>query len=205
MAPVVVPLVAPAPSIPKAVKERRLAVLVALAGFESKSWVEVAPLVRTVMVVCPRDAVEDACKTPASWREPAIVDDPLPMRPPVRDARDATERVEEAERPPRTVRLEPTDEDAVETKPARVESPATLKVLATVADADALSPPRTVRLAPTDEEAVETNPANVESPATLKVLATVADEDALSPPDTVRFPAIDEEAPAVNPPADVTT
>ena len=55
----------------------------------------------------------------------------------------ATVSVEEAERPPKTVRLDPTDEEAVETNPARVESPAMFAVPAIATDDEALNGPLT--------------------------------------------------------------
>ena len=74
----------------------REAVLVAVPALATINGVLVAPELVTVKVVWPREAVEEAWKTPASCNDPATVEEAEEINPPTWVERPATDKVEEA-------------------------------------------------------------------------------------------------------------
>ena len=150
-------------------KFSRTAVLVAVPGLTNIKGVLVAPELRTVNVVWPREAEEDALKKPATCRVPAIVEEAEEMKPPVRVERLVTPRVlavkvEEAFNPPVMVRLLAMVEEALEINPlrrlAKLEKaliPPTVKV------EEAFNGPAIWRLPAIVEEAEEIKPFSTDN------------------------------------------
>ena len=68
----------------------------------TKVEVEVLVTIKLVIVVVPPDIVEEADRTPATCKGPATVEEPEEIYPPVREARLATNKVEEAFNTPET-------------------------------------------------------------------------------------------------------
>ena len=60
----------------------------------------VAAEVFKVMVVPPKEAVDEACRTPATWREEATVEEPEEMNPPINVPKPDTDKVDEADKGP---------------------------------------------------------------------------------------------------------
>ena len=157
-------------------KLTRAAVSVAVPRLFRISGVPVAAELSTLKVVWPREAVEEAWKTPATCKGPATVEEAEEINP-ARLAKDPTVKVEEAESGPPTVRLLAILEEAEETKPpVRVARLVTDKVSPKVATPpifkveEERNTPETWRLEVTVEEPTEINPpSSLANPATVKV------------------------------------
>lgn len=70
----------------------------------------------TIIVVVDRETVEEAWSTPAIWRELAMVEEALEIKPD-KFAKPPTFRVEEADTGPETLRFAEKVEEAVESRP----------------------------------------------------------------------------------------